>query len=161
MTTSPSMTTAIPKPLASVLILHSLPDSIGEHVPVITDSSGRAEYAGKDFDFSFGPKTKVSNSCSITYRGNFYVFGGSSKRQISKVIDCSLKRVGTLSFNFEYGACTTVNEDVIYLCFDKDHTKQCFAGADPVGSFTKITRSNFDHRATRISSNEGSFEPFN
>ena len=125
--------------------------------PVITDSTGKAEYAGDDFNFDFKNGTQVLGSCSITYRGDFYVFGGDYEdTQISKISGCSLERIGSLDFNLKYGACVLVNEETIYLCFDAFDTKQCHVGAGPYGSFSKITKSQFDHGSTRIAASEGS-----
>ena len=132
-------------------------------MPVITDSSGKTEYAYEDFDFEFGRLTQVAGSCSVTYRGDFYVFGGYPfplTRQISKVSDsklkgCSLKRIGSLDFDFYSGGCAAVNEEAIYLCFDWDDRNRCHVGADPVGPFSNVTESQFAHVDTRIAANEG------
>ena len=84
------------------------------------------------------------------------MFGGDDETtQISKINNCSLERIGYLDFKFELGACAAVNEESIYLCFDLDDAKQCHVGADPVGTFSKITESEFYHTATRIGANEG------
>lgn len=145
-------TTASKKP-TSILILY------GSWVPlpaVITDSTGKADYIGIDFEFDFGDETQISESCSVTYRGNFFVFGGQREdRQISQLIGCSLERVGSLSFDFFVGACTVVKEESIYLCFDYYDAKQCYVGADPVGAFSKINESQFIHEATRVAASDG------
>ena len=74
--------------------------------PVITDSTGKVEYGYEDFDFDYSDRTEVYYSCSITYRGEFYVFGGEGyQRQISKLEGCLFQRVGVLSFDFAFGAC--------------------------------------------------------
>ena len=157
LTTSLSTTTtAASKPRSSILILHTNPPGYPYTGAVITDSSGKAEYGGEDFDFVFQDDTEVFNSCSVTYRGEFYVFGGKIERtQISKVKNCSLQRIGSLSFNFSDGGCAAVNENAIYLCFDWDDTKQCHVGTDPVGFFSKIPESQFAHDHTRVAANEG------
>ena len=141
----------------SILILN---DGSERNIPVITDSTGKTEYAGRDFNFHYGYKTKIKQSCSVTFRGEFYVFGGEfeQKKQIAKVTDCSLKKIGNLRFDFTYGTCAVVNEESIYLCFSNnkvDSQKQCYVGADPVGSFSKINQSQFYHDYTRIATNEG------
>ena len=153
-TTSLTTTTAAESPI-SILILTTQ----YSNPPVITDSSGKAEYAGEDFDFAFEDKTEVAESCSITYRGDHYVFGGTYEmKQISKITDCSLKRVGTLSFQFYFGGCAAVNEASVYLCFGNSNgLNQCHVGAEPLGSFSKVTESLFDHKYTRIAANEGNY----
>ena len=127
-------------------------------MPVITDSSGKAEYAGEDFDFVFGDETEVKASCSVTYRGDFYVFGGYQKQnqnQISKLAGCSLKRIGSLDFGLYYGACAAVKEESIYLCFSHSYGKKCYIGANALDTFSRVKESQFDHKLTRIAANDG------
>ena len=78
----------------SILIFNDFSE---RNIPVITDSTGKAEFAGRDFNFNSGFRTEVSRSCSVPFRGEFYVFGGDWKghnyqprKQILKVTDCSL-----------------------------------------------------------------------
>ena len=145
----------------SILILN---DQSERNIPVITDSTGKTEYAGQDFNFHSGYRTEIKQSCSVTFRGEFYVFGGDfgkkMEKQIAKVTDCSLKRIGNLRFDFSSGTCAVVNEESIYLCFgyktgSGGWQKQCYVGADPVGSFSKINQSQFKHGYTRIATNQG------
>ena len=58
----------------------------------------------------------VHESCSVTFKNEFYVYGGYSghdKGQISKVEGCQLRRISNLPFKFYYGGCTTVAENKI------------------------------------------------
>ena len=143
----------------SILILN---DNYDRNIPVITDSTGKVEYRGQDFHFHSGHGTEVYLSCSVKFRNEFYVFGGESKQktQISKVTDCSLKKIGKLEFDFAYGACAVVNEESIYLCFNR-FEKQCHVGSDPVKPFSKITQSQFYHDSTRIAASDGNHLNFN
>ena len=147
----------------SILVLNDFSE---KNIPVITDSTGKVEYAGRDFNFHSGFRTEVKFSCSVTFRGEFYVFGGDhihnyqQMRQILKVTDCSIEKVGKLRFDFRYGACAAVNEESIYLCFsdrDGNSRKQCYVGTDPVGPFSKTNQSQFSHDLTRIAASEGSY----
>ena len=152
-TTSSTTSTSASKPNTSILILGDWHD---DKIPVITDSNGKVEFAGEDFDFEFGHKTEVDFGCSVTYRGDFYVFGGSDlDRQISKLEGCSLKRIGDLDFDFQVGGCAAVNEESIYLCFRRYDYKRCFVGIDPVGTFHNLTESQFNHARTRVAANDG------
>ena len=47
--------------------------------------------------------------------------------QMSKIIDCSLRRFGDLEFDFRYGACNTFRNEIEYawLCFDDIGMKSC------------------------------------
>ena len=152
-TTSSTTSTSASKPNTSILILG---DWDYDKIPVITDSNGKVEYVGEDFDFEFGEQTEVDWSCSVKYRGDFYVFGGRwFERQISKLEGCSLTRIGSLDFDFEFGGCAAVNDESIYLCFPRYYDNQCHVGTDPVGTFSKVTESLFDHGQTRVAANEG------
>ena len=55
--------------------------------------------------------------------------------QISKIIDCGLKRVGDLPFEFRHGACGTFDifsEERVMLCFDFHEQRKCrsYSGMD-------------------------------
>ena len=61
------------------------------------------------------------------------MFGGFSKpKQISVIENCSLKRKGTLLFDFKLGSCTTLPgveseffEESVFLCFGSDFKDTC------------------------------------
>ena len=87
-----------------------------------------------------------------------YVYGGwIEKRQISQISGCSIKRIGTLPFNFFAGACTSIRNKFILLCFDiwEDEGKICRMGQNPTGIFTKTKESNIYHYSTTIATNGG------
>ena len=142
--------------LTSVLILNTRDSS---NIPIITDLAGTVN--GGDFDFEYGTGTQVHRSCSITWKGAFYIFGGhSEKTQISMVDDCTLTRVGTLPFELYQGACTNVNNQEFYLCFDQNNPYKCYKATEPDGSFSSITDSLKNHYPTRIAHNQGSLNLF-
>ena len=127
-----------------------------KNIPVITDMGRSIKYGGNDFHFEMGSDTQVFYSCSITFKGKFYVFGGvNEKKQISVIDDCMLKRVGSLPFEFDLGACTNVNDFEFYLCFDYNNIKTCRKSSDPFGPFTTIADSTGTHKATRIANDGG------
>ena len=109
--------------------------------------------------FLLGPKTEVFCRCSVVWHGQPYIFGGAQETtQISTVKGCKLERIDTLPFEHIEGACGMVNETSIYLCFnagDRDDFSQCRVGPSPTGSFSKIEKSSFDHRATRLGASPG------
>ena len=98
-TTTQVTTTTTPAALnTSVLILSRTKPQI------IRDALGNVEYAGEDFEFSLGEKTEVYYSCSLTWRGRFFVFGGNTqKTQMSIINGCRLERVDSLDFDQTYG----------------------------------------------------------
>ena len=143
----------------SVLILNQIKKEY--FTPIITNADGKIEYADKDFNFSFGKDTEVSFSCSVTWRGQFFVFGGeANRRQISILNDCQLERIGSLSFDHYYGGCGNVDDEEIYLCFNIDSAdnKKCRYGVDPLGEFIEIEESFYPHLETgRIGASNGFF----
>ena len=88
-----------------MLILNTLWSS---NEPVITDSNGKEDY---DFDFKYGEGTEVYLSCSVTWRGEFFIFGGWDRmQQVSKLVGCEMKRIGSLGFKHFRGACGNIGE---------------------------------------------------
>ena len=95
-----------------------------------------------------------------------YVYGGTGmnnklRRQISTVVGCSLKRVGTLDFAFLEGACTVAG-DTIYLCFPyvKEAFKLCQKSSKPRGfenskTYKQVEQSNHEHTHTKMASSKG------
>ena len=83
-------------------------------------------------EFVFGDETEVHYSCSATLNGEMFVFGGyngDKRRQISKVENCSLKRIGTLPMDFADGTCNTYQTEngewQILLCFGEYDESGC------------------------------------
>ena len=69
-----------------------------------------------------------TGSCSTTINGEFYIFGGMTRRrQVSKIMDCSLKRVGDLPYELHFSACGTFQfpEERSMICFAFEHAKSC------------------------------------
>ena len=60
----------------------------------------------------FEGQTQIYRSCSAVLNGEMLVFGGfggiNFERQWSSVGSCSLRSEGKLAFDFEYGACNTI-----------------------------------------------------
>ena len=144
------------KSQTSVLILLTYSQYNENTPPVITDTLGTVKYGGVDFEFETESETEVHNSCSVTFKGKSYVFGGTSmKTQISQINNCQLKRVGSLSFEFSFGACTNVNDSELYLCFDQSNTQTCRKSSNQFGPFTTISDSISTHYKTRIANDGG------
>ena len=131
-----------------------------KHLPLVINSDGLVD---DNIDFEYSEDTQVQGSCSLTFRGDFYVFGGMTKsKQISKLVDCSLERVGEMKSWLLNGACASVADQKIYLCFSiasnevlQEDWQVCRVGTDPLGPFEKITDSHFTHDMTRIAASEG------
>ena len=147
------MTTTAPANLTDVLILSTFYTTT---LPVLTDSNGKKEELNK---FMFDSNTEVLRSCSLTWRGEHYVFGGEKfRRQISKIEKCELKRFGELTFNFRQGACSNVADQFIYLCFNITGMKKCRKLTRPDGESTEIGLANHFHAMTQIASSSSKIQ---
>ena len=77
------------------------------------------------FHFQFEPTTGSDWSCSAVINGLMMIFGGDEdfpySNQISIVESCTLRRLGSLPMDFEFGACNTFQNPVgveeTLLCF--------------------------------------------
>ena len=146
--------TCPPKQKPDILVLDS---NSALNVPIIINGSGKED---RDFFFEFENGTEVYRSCGLTFQNRHFIFGGrNEKTQVAMVEDCTLKLIGKLSFNHDFGACTNVYDRFIYLCFnDKtDDHKKCRYSSSPTGSF-QVTDSNYAHRFTRIAADQCKFE---
>ena len=52
-----------------------------------------------------------------------------------------LELKAALDFDFEYGACTLLNQKTIVLCFDYTEGNVCRQSSNPLKSFTKLPNS--------------------
>ena len=138
----------------SILILNTQNPSPMNR-PTIINALGQED---TNFQFILGENTQVHKSCSITWRNEFYIFGGSQeKRQLSKVVGCELKRNGSLSFDHKFGGCANVADKFIYLCFSDSvgGFKKCRGATSPTGQFEDVDHSVYEHRWTRIAASRG------
>ena len=134
----------------TVLVLNSYDN--GWRQPLLVDAKGRKD---QNIDMVFGPHTSCYQSCSVTYRNRFYVFGGwNDKRQISEVMERKMRNIGSLDFDYYDGGCSNVDDREIYLCFYDRGFKKCRSGVDPRGKFTVITYSRYEHGRTRIAASK-------
>ena len=136
----------------AILVLNT---NDGFRKPLLFDDEGRSY---PNFTMKFGENTEVWHSCSVTFRNRFYVFGGGNqKRQISEVTKCGLSRIGSLDFDHEDGACSSVGDREIYICFDLQSKKQCRSAVNPLEKFTKIALSSYDHLYARTAASSSKF----
>ena len=82
-------------------------------------------------NFEFGAQTGSYRSCSAMLAGRMLIIGGSSRKdftnQISEVVGCSLKRIGTMPNETHFPACNTFNTPTpkVWICFYELNTKGC------------------------------------
>ena len=154
MTTTTASTTTTTSAVTNkdILILSTYYSS---NVPVLTNSSGKDD---RDVNFVIDDDVEVETSCSLTWRGEHFVFGGYNKRnQIAKIIGCELKSVGELPFSHQYGGCAKMADNRLYLCFnsnDSNDYKKCRVANSPLSQFEETTHSYETHKRTRIAASE-------
>ena len=133
-------------------------NTYGSNTAVITNGAGKVEYPTLDFMFLYGEGTEAHKSCSMTWRGRFFIFGGETeKNQISVLNGCKLERIGDLQFEHYYGACSNVN-DQVYLCFNvgsSSDLKKCRVASSPTGNYSEIAESNVNHGKGNVGSSDG------
>ena len=113
--------------------------------------------------FDFEADTEAHGSCLLRWQNKYYIFGSDNayksfnglRHQVSIVNGNKLERKGTLAFPFGSGTCTVLNQQTIVLCFHWDDPKACRQSKNPLGSFTKLPDSKYEHRSTRIASFDG------
>lgn len=99
--------------------------------------------------------TEAWKSCSVQWQNKMHIYGGHKyQRQITRLDGFQLRKIGDLTFDFIFGACSTINGQFIYLCFDLKSGKQCRRSLEPSFSEFDSSVSNNRHRATQISSSE-------
>ena len=82
-------------------------------------------------------------------------YSGAYKQQISKLVGCDLRRIGSLSFDIgQYQSCATGNGK-IFVCFGSSQQDLCYRSTDPLGQFTSIGRSSYGHYDTNIAASDG------
>ena len=154
-TTTPSTTTISPNTKSSVLVLSTrIPSGdIYMNRPLLTNVDGLND---ANFHFMFGAGTSVEGSCHLVWKNKLYVFGGidSYKRQVSRLDNCTLTKIGSLNFNFVNGACTNYHDRRVYLCFDIEQQKLCRFAESPEATFAESSSSHETHAYTRIASSQ-------
>ena len=81
--------------------------------------------------------SKNQNRLKVSFRSKTC----NSQFQISKIVDCRLKRIGDLNYSFDFGACGTFlfPEERIMFCFGGTHKSKC----DWYGRHVLGTLNNF------------------
>ena len=151
-TRTPYNTTALRQPVGrnkTVLVLSSL---LWWNPPLLIDSSGRQE----ELDcFSHEAYTEGYKSCSLVWNNHLYIFGGHlQKRQISKLNQYRLRRIGSLPFDLQDGSCTNMADRKLFLCFHKHDPKRCYWSVRPLGNFQSVKLASYNHSLIKISSSK-------
>ena len=101
-----------------------------------------------------------SASCSVVYKNQLYIYGGSLFPNQVLSFDCEEQSLysnkdSTLAFDFVNGACSSNNLEIL-LCFSSQDSQQCYTSYDPVPrdwwqKFISIRKSKFQHKSIAIS----------
>ena len=108
--------------------------------------------------FTIADDAEVSYSCAVTYKDQFFVYGGwDHKRQIAKVTNKSLRNVGSLPFDFCNGGCSSTTSKIV-LCFHYwADQRTCYQTTNPTGQFKQTTKSIHKHGGIKFASSECKF----
>ena len=138
--------------ISAVLVLNTYKPA---NKPILTDLNGKALNCPA---FTVADDVEVRDSCAVTYQGRFYVYGGKTyKRQIAKVTDKALRKIGSLPFDFTMGGCSSTTDKII-LCFHFfGDGKTCYKTTNPISQFEETTKSIQEHRVIRFASSECKF----
>ena len=74
------------------------------------------------------------------------------RSQQSQVTGNRLSRIGSLPFNFTFGACT-ITRDQILMCFGDGQVRKCRLTKD-LENFKEIMSSQYDHRGVRMATDD-------
>ena len=136
----------------SVLVLNTHDSN---NKPILTDLNGKAMNCPA---FTIADGVEVDHSCAVTYQGRFYVYGGKKyQRQIAKVTDKALRKIGSLPFDFYRGGCSSTTEKII-LCFHfYGDMKTCYKTTNSIAQFEATRKSIHEHRKIKFASSECKF----
>ncbi len=95
----------------------------------------------------------IASLCGVTHENNLLIYGYDDN-VVLQVVNCSLTSIGTIPFDHEWGACDSSN-GLIVLCFDYYDNRQCRQSSTPLGSWSEMTPSTFDHKLTQIATSPG------
>ena len=136
---------------AAVIVLNGQPYGGMKPVIFIDSSEKQSEMSC----FQTDSNSEAVHSCSVVWQSQLFIFGGSRHAtQISRLEGTKLERVGSLGFRHVLGACSSISNEYILLCFDQWSTKKCSRSTGPLSQFSRITDSNYDHRHTQTSASE-------
>ena len=140
---------------------------------ILDDSKPRI--ASKSNIINMEESTDILDGCSLLWENEVYIFGGAnSPSSVIKLIDCKMKQIRMLDFEFDSPGCLA--HDFIYLCFDKNKSKLCRYSVDPWDTFDQysdnsvlygVPESKFNHVGIKITASSqfliavGSTQPIN
>ena len=102
--------------------------------------------------FKKDPDVRKLLYCGVTWKNEMYLYGN---QRIAHLHGYKFSVVDQ-NFNFYRGACSAINDEFIFLCFNivEDMDKECRRATDPLGYFTEVAPSNKYHKRIPISASE-------
>ena len=147
---------------SGVLVLNTQGASYSPKPSIIISLEGEKL---KESEFEYDNQTEVSHSCALVWRNENFIIGGwqtqnNERRQVSKIENCRLTRVGNLEFDHRWGTCANINDEKVYLCFNRkypgyDDDYVCRFASSPTGLYQEAERSTYRHRLTNIGTYQG------
>ena len=111
--------------------------------------------------FQRDDNTEAWEFCSVNWKNQLHVFGGvNEKRQISRLNGHKLERIGTMPFDHNYGGCSVMANQFIFLCFNYGNPndyKRCRRSTGPLETFSEIPLASYDHRRTQTGCSDSKF----
>ena len=88
-------------------------------------------------------------ACSVMWENSVYIFGTN---QISRLTGYELTYLKDLDFSNFNGACSVMNKEFIFLCFDMvEKPQKCRRATHPLGVFITVALPNMSHLDIRTS----------
>ena len=131
-------------------------ENLWSPIIVLTLQDMLIDSAPKEVDcFQALTDVETEHACPIVWENKVYLFGGYAyHEQISQLDGHVLKRIGTLTFGHQEGACTAIENKKIVLCFPEDGPFRCRRATGPLDPFTKLAQSIFGHHLASVSSSK-------
>ena len=108
--------------------------------------------------FQRDSNTDAYRSCSINWNNQLFIFGGETeRRQISRLTGHKLERIGDLTFDHDFAACSVMSSQYIFLCFnlaDSNDHKRCRRSTGPLDQFSEVALSTYNHGYSQTSSSD-------
>ena len=111
---------------------------------------------GKSHEVQCPSETISQHSCSTVWDNKVYIYGSS----ISRLNGTKLETVGKIqrwedgALLKHQGACSTMGDKFVFLCFNKFEDDQCKRADNPLGPFRKIPKSEHKHVGTKTAASE-------
>ena len=86
-----------------------------------------------------------------------YLLGGSDNpTQISMISDCDVQSIGSLPFNFRFGGCGAINDEILFMCFSyKENFCRKSTGQFDEWDFEPTSETMYARSEVRVAASSG------